>query len=139
MYCKSGIDNGGTTFGPRRGFPLKISWIEKAWYFGMYMLGAGARADAMAMGLQAIWNRDNVPAWNSDYHLDTNLQQNYWPAYVTGHLNLCLPLYKLLADDWHEGSKILADYHGTRGVKLPLAAGPDGMSLAGFLGRRGLA
>jgi hypothetical protein len=106
--------------------------IEQAWYFGMYMLAAGARADAMAMGLQAIWNRDNVPAWNSDYHLDTNVQLNYWPAYVTGHLDLCLPLYKLLADDWHEGSKILADYHGTRGVKLPLAAGPDGMNLSGF-------
>ena len=30
--------------------------------------------------LQGKWNQDLMPAWDCDYHLDINLQINYWPA-----------------------------------------------------------
>ena len=29
--------------------------------------------------LQGLWNRDTRPAWESDYHLDLNIQMCYWP------------------------------------------------------------
>ena len=32
--------------------------------------------------LQGVWNAVDNPPWNSDYHLNVNLQMNYWPAYM---------------------------------------------------------
>ena len=58
----------------------------------------------------------------------------YWPAFAAGHLDLCLPLFRMLARDWLEPNRQAAAYYGCRGVKLPLAAGPDGNNLGGYWG-----
>ncbi len=31
------------------------------------------------INLQGLWNRDIRPAWESDYHLDLNIEMCYWP------------------------------------------------------------
>jgi len=36
------------------------------------------------INLQGIWNRDTRPAWESDYHLDLNIQMCYWPLPAMG-------------------------------------------------------
>ena len=33
--------------------------------------------------LQGIWVGANSSAWHSDYHMNVNLQMNYWPTYST--------------------------------------------------------
>ncbi len=49
--------------------------------FGRYLLMNSSRAPGrLPANLQGIWNQDMWAAWESDYHLNINLQMNYWPA-----------------------------------------------------------
>lgn len=60
--------------------------------YGRYLLIASSRAGNLPANLQGIWNNSNTPVWQSDYHLNVNLQMNYWPAYVTNLAETALPL-----------------------------------------------
>lgn len=42
--------------------------------------------------LQGIWTGGNNSAWHADYHLNVNLQMNYWPAYSTNMAETAEPL-----------------------------------------------
>lgn len=62
--------------------------------YGRYLSIASSRAEAGALpsNLQGVWNDSNNPAWGSDYHLNINLQMNYWPTTAGNLLECCLPL-----------------------------------------------
>ena len=63
--------------------------MEFMWYYGIYLLGSSARRGAMPPGLQGLWAMDGViPPWSGDYHLDMNVQETFWPAYASGHMDL---------------------------------------------------
>src|SRR5690606_21046908 len=51
--------------------------------FGRYLLISSSRAASLPANLQGVWNHSNTPPWNADYHVNINLQMNYWPALVT--------------------------------------------------------
>lgn len=42
--------------------------------------------------LQGMWVGANNSAWHSDYHLNVNLQMNYWPTYSTNMAECAEPL-----------------------------------------------
>lgn len=46
---------------------------------GRYLLIASSR-DSLPANLQGLWNNTNNPPWFSDYHVNINLQMNYWMA-----------------------------------------------------------
>lgn len=46
--------------------------------YGMYLMVAGSVLAQLPLHLQGKWNREIYPKWNSDYHLNINLQMNYW-------------------------------------------------------------
>jgi alpha-L-fucosidase 2 len=48
--------------------------------FGRYLLIGSSRPGGLPANLQGIWCNEQVPAWNADYHLNINLQMNYWPS-----------------------------------------------------------
>ena len=49
--------------------------------FGRYLLMSSSRRPGkLPANLQGIWNNSMWAPWESDYHLDINLQMNYWPA-----------------------------------------------------------
>ncbi len=48
--------------------------------FGRYLMISGSRPGSLPLNLQGKWNERMDPPWNSDYHLNINLQMNYWPA-----------------------------------------------------------
>ena len=57
--------------------------ITTLFQYGRYLLIASSRDGSLPANLQGIWNAKNDPPWNCDYHLNINLQMNYWPAFVT--------------------------------------------------------
>ncbi|KAK8878572.1 hypothetical protein M9Y10_005352 [Tritrichomonas musculus] len=62
--------------------------------FGRYLMISSSRESGpLPPNLQGLWN-DLVEdvIWQSDYHLNINLQMNYWPNYVTNMHELALPL-----------------------------------------------
>ena len=66
--------------------------------FGRYLLmGSSRRPGRLPANLQGIWNDRMWAPWESDYHLNINLQMNYWPA---GPANLAETVEPLL--DWFQ-------------------------------------
>ena len=65
-----------------------------ALYFqlGRYLLIASSRPGTMPANLQGIWEGGYGPPWNADFHLNINLQMNYWPAEVCNLSELHQPM-----------------------------------------------
>jgi len=62
---------------------------ELMWYFGIYLLASCARRGSIPPGLQGLWALDGaIPPWRGDYHADMNVQETFWPACGSGHLDL---------------------------------------------------
>ncbi|MDI6401308.1 glycoside hydrolase family 95 protein [Balneolaceae bacterium ANBcel3] len=67
----------------------------KALYFqyGRYLLMGSSRAPGrLPANLQGIWNEHIWAPWGSDYHVNINIQMNYWPANVTNLDETVAPL-----------------------------------------------
>ena len=61
--------------------------------FGRYLLISCSRTKAVPANLQGIWSYQVRPPWNSNYTININTQENYWPAETT---NLSELHYSLL-------------------------------------------
>ncbi|WP_420719104.1 glycosyl hydrolase family 95 catalytic domain-containing protein [Streptomyces sp. WM6386] len=48
--------------------------------YGRYLLIASSRPGSLPANLQGVWNRSTSPPWSADYHVNINLQMNYWLA-----------------------------------------------------------
>ncbi len=70
--------------------------IETYFQFGRYLLIASSRPGTMPANLQGIWNPYERAPWGSDYHLNINLEMNYWPAETTNLGELHQPLFDLI-------------------------------------------
>jgi alpha-L-fucosidase 2 len=51
--------------------------------FGRYLLISSSRTGGLPANLQGLWNEHIDAPWNADYHININIQMNYWPAEVT--------------------------------------------------------
>jgi alpha-L-fucosidase 2 len=56
--------------------------IQQYFQFGRYLLTCSSRPGNMPANLQGIWADGMAPPWNADYHININIQMNYWPAEV---------------------------------------------------------
>lgn len=51
--------------------------------YGRYlMISSSTYPGVLPANLQGIWNEHFIAPWNSDYHVNINLQMNYWPVEV---------------------------------------------------------
>jgi len=72
----------------------KLYFLEELYFqYGRYLLIASSREGTLPANLQGVWNCEPCPPWQSDYHLNINLQMNYWPAANT---NMQETLYALV-------------------------------------------
>ncbi|WP_344246647.1 glycosyl hydrolase family 95 catalytic domain-containing protein [Isoptericola hypogeus] len=66
--------------------------LEELFYqYGRYLLIASSRPGSLAANLQGVWNVHSAPPWQADYHLNINLQMNYWLAESTNLSELADP------------------------------------------------
>lgn len=90
----------------------------KLFQYGRYLLISSSRPGTNPANLQGIWNKDIEAAWNADYHLNINLQMNYWPSQVTNLSEFELPLLDF-ADRLLERGKITAkEQYGMKGAVI---------------------
>lgn len=75
----------------KNGGEYKRNLITLLFQYGRYLLISSSRGNTLPANLQGIWNAKNNPIWSSDYHLNINLQMNYWPAYVANLAETALP------------------------------------------------
>ena len=64
--------------------------------FGRYLLISSSREGGLPANLQGLWAEEYQVPWNGDYHLDINVQMNYWPAEVTNLSECQLPMTRLI-------------------------------------------
>lgn len=50
--------------------------------YGRYLLICSSQPGDLPANLQGIWSDAMESPWNADYHVNINLQMNYWPAEV---------------------------------------------------------
>lgn len=63
--------------------------------YGRFLtIGSSRKNSQLPSNLQGVWNCKNNPLWHSDYHLNVNLQMNYWPTYVTNLAECADPLIR---------------------------------------------
>lgn len=89
--------------------------------YGRYLLISSSREGTNPANLQGLWNPHINAPWNADYHLNINLQMNYWLANVTNLEELNNPLFDYV-DKLIENGKITASKNfGCRGSFIPHA------------------
>ncbi len=76
--------------------------------YGRYLtLGSSRENSELPSNLQGVWNNVNNPSWSSDYHMNVNLQMNYWPAYSTNLAECAEPLISYV-DSLREPGRVTA-------------------------------
>ncbi|TVP45317.1 MAG: glycoside hydrolase family 95 protein [Mongoliibacter sp.] len=91
--------------------------LEKLLFdYGRYLLIASSRPGTLPANLQGIWNRHIAAPWNADYHMNINLQMNYWPAEVTNLSELHDPFFDFTDALFPSGRKTAEQTYGMRGV-----------------------
>ncbi|MGQ1889351.1 glycoside hydrolase family 95 protein [Thermophagus sp. OGC60D27] len=83
--------------------------------FGRYLLISSSRPGTLPANLQGLWEGTLTPPWNADYHININLQMNYWPAEVTNLSECHLPFLNFIGQLRENGRKTAATLYGARG------------------------
>lgn len=83
--------------------------------YGRYLLISSSRPGGLPANLQGVWAEELQTPWNADWHLNINVQMNYWPAEPTGLGELHEPLFALTESLVSPGSKTARVYYNARG------------------------
>lgn len=64
--------------------------------YGRYLLIASSRPGSLPANLQGVWNNVETPPWSADYHVNINVQMNYWPADQANLAETATPFYDFI-------------------------------------------
>ena len=89
--------------------------------FGRFLLIGSSRKSrgdgdpALPANLQGLWAEELQTPWNGDYHLDINVQMNYWPVETTGLSECHEPLLDFIETLVEPGKRTARAYYDARG------------------------
>jgi alpha-L-fucosidase 2 len=83
--------------------------------YGRYLLISSSRPGTLPANLQGIWEGTLSPPWNADYHININLQMNYWPAEVTNLSECHKPLFQFIDRLRPRGRESAKNLYNSRG------------------------
>jgi alpha-L-fucosidase 2 len=89
--------------------------------YGRYLLICSSRQGSNPANLQGLWNEHLNAPWNADYHLNINLQMNYWLANVTNLDELNQPLFDYVNKLVENGQVTAQKNFGCKGAFIPHA------------------
>lgn len=104
---------------------------ELEFQFGRYLLISSSRPGGLPANLQGLWAEGKHTPWNGDWHLNINVQMNYWPAEETGLGDLTEPLMRLIASLQAPGSKTAKHYYNADGWVTHVMTNPWGYTAPG--------
>ena len=99
--------------------------------FGRYLLISSSRPGGLPANLQGIWADTLDTPWNGDWHLNVNVQMNYWPAELTNLSELHEPLFKLIESLQTPGARTARLYYNARGWVAHTITNPWGFTSPG--------
>ena len=92
--------------------------------YGRYLLISSSRPGGLPANLQGLWAEGIQTPWNGDYHLNINVQMNYWPAEVGNLSELHEPLLKLIESLQAPGTRTAKAYYNARGWVAHVISNP---------------
>ena len=102
--------------------------------YGRYMQIASSRPNSpLCSNLQGIWN-DNLAcqmSWTCDYHLDININQNYWSPNKANLAECNEPMFKYVGLLAKYGSETASKLYGSRGWCAHTVTNPWGYTAPG--------
>jgi alpha-L-fucosidase 2 len=99
--------------------------------FGRYLLISSTRPDGFPPNLQGIWADGVTTPWNGDWHLNVNVQMNFWPVEVCNLPELHESLFRLIGSLQAPGSRTAQKYYRARGWVAHVLANPWGFTSPG--------
>ncbi|MDR1340218.1 MAG: glycoside hydrolase family 95 protein [Prevotellaceae bacterium] len=92
--------------------------------FGRYLLICSSRPGLLPANLQGLWAHEYSTPWNGDYHLNINIQMNYWLAEATNLAELAEPLHRFTAALQDNGTKTAKAYYDAPGWVAHVISNP---------------
>ena len=92
--------------------------------FGRYLLICSSREGLLPANLQGLWAEEYQTPWNGDYHLNINLQMNYWLAEISNLSNLTEPLHRFTKNLMPNGRKTAKSYYKAEGWVAHVISNP---------------
>ncbi|WP_246492181.1 glycosyl hydrolase family 95 catalytic domain-containing protein [Actinomadura alba] len=97
--------------------------------YGRYLLISSSREnDILPANLQGVWNNSTSPPWSADYHVNINLQMNYWPAEQTNLHETTKPYDRYISAMVPPGRKTAKDMYGALGWVVNNETNPFGFT-----------
>jgi len=90
--------------------------IELYYQFGRYLLISSSRPGGLPANLQGIWVDGMNPPWSADYHININIQMNYWPSEATNLGELQKPFIDFIDALRPNGRRTAREVYGTNGI-----------------------
>jgi alpha-L-fucosidase 2 len=92
--------------------------------FGRYLLISSSRPEGLPANLQGLWAEEYQTPWNGDYHLNINVEMNYWPAEITNLADCHLPLIHFTEQLVKPGEKTAKAYYNAGGWVAHVISNP---------------
>lgn len=103
---------------------------EAYFNLGRYLLIASSRPGSLPPNLQGLWADGFSPPWSADYHININLQMNFWPAEVCGLGELTGSLFDYVDRLMPHARKTAEVGYGCRGAVAHYTTNPWGHTAA---------
>lgn len=93
-------------------------------HYGRYLMISGTRENLLPLNLQGMWANQVQTPWNGDYHLNINVQMNYWPAEVCNLPELHKPLIDYTRSLVQSGEATAKGFYGADGWVAHMMSNP---------------
>lgn len=90
--------------------------LELYYQFGRYLLISSSRPGGLPANLQGIWADGLRPPWSADYHININIQMNYWPSWLTNLGELQEPFIDFIDALRPNASRTAKEVYGMKGI-----------------------
>jgi alpha-L-fucosidase 2 len=90
--------------------------IELYYQFGRYLLISSSRPGGLPANLQGIWADGMNPPWSADYHININIQMNYWPSEITNLGELQTPFIDFIDALRPNARRTAKEVYGMKGI-----------------------
>ncbi|MBK7132015.1 MAG: glycoside hydrolase family 95 protein [Bacteroidales bacterium] len=90
--------------------------IELYYQFGRYLLISSSRPGGLPANLQGIWADGMQPPWSADYHININIQMNYWLSELTNLGELQEPFIDFINALRPNARRTAKEVYGMKGI-----------------------
>ena len=104
--------------------------FERYFHFGRYLLISSTRPGSLPPNLQGLWADGFAPPWSADYHININIQMNFWPAEVCGLGALQATLFDYAERLKPHGEETARIAYGAHGAVAHYTSNPWGHTIA---------